>query len=157
MENEDTKNEPFRKTLHGNMDESKWKKKFYIVLVISVIALIVAAIFIFLYFDKDKNENNENNIQENGSYLNNIEEPIKIIEKEQKPEINENKSEKSYIIDDNLKTVVTVKQQNETLFAIVEKIDENGELIKVIIPTDELRRTNPWILLDFYESKIKFT
>ena len=33
-----------------------------------------------------KNENNENNIQENGSYLNNIEEPIKIIEKEQKPE-----------------------------------------------------------------------
>ena len=36
----------------------------------------------------DKNENNENNIQENGSYLNNIEEPIKIIEKEQKPDIN---------------------------------------------------------------------
>ena len=61
MENEDTKNEPFRKTLHGNMDESKWKKKFYIVLVISVIALIAAAIFIFLYFDKDKNENNEDN------------------------------------------------------------------------------------------------
>ena len=89
--------------------------------------------------------------------MNNIEEPIKIIEKEQKPDINENKSEKSYIIDDNLKTVVTVKQQNETLFAIVEKIDENGELIKVSIPTDELRRTNPWILLDFYESKIKFT
>ena len=105
----------------------------------------------------DKNENNENNIQENGPYLNNIEEPIKIIEKDQKPDINENKSEKSYIIDDNLKTVVTVKQQNETLFAIVEKIDENGELIKVSIPTDELRRTNPWILLDFYESKIKFT
>ena len=61
MENEDSTKEPFRETLHGNLDESKWKKIFYIVLVITLITLVVAAIFIFLYFDKDTEDKNENN------------------------------------------------------------------------------------------------
>ena len=33
---------------------------------------------------------------------------------------------------------------------------ENGEKYEEIIPTEELRSINPWILLDFYESRIKF-
>ena len=41
--------------------------------------------------------------------------------------------------------------------AVVDKMEFNGELRKTYIPTEELRKTNPWILLDFYESKIKFT
>ena len=41
--------------------------------------------------------------------------------------------------------------------AIVEKMDECGNINKVSIPTEELRKINPWILIDFYESKIKFT
>ena len=40
--------------------------------------------------------------------------------------------------------------------AVVDKL-ENGDIKKEKIPTEELRKTNPWILLDFYESKIKFT
>ena len=100
-------------------------------------------------------------MQENVVNLNNIQNPIKINDEDSKSDINEvndeNKNGKTYIIDDNLKAVITVKQQGETLVAIVEKLDENGELVKVNIPTDELRRTNPWILLNFYESKIKFT
>ena len=110
-----------------------------------------------------KNENNENIMQENVNVanLNNTQNPIKINEEDSKSDIkevnDENKDGKTYIIDDNLKAVITVKQQSETLIAIVEKFDENGELVKVNIPTDELRRTNPWILLNFYEYKIKFT
>ena len=40
---------------------------------------------------------------------------------------------------------------------VVNKLNENGELIKDYILTNELRKSNSWILLDFYESKIKFT
>ena len=108
-----------------------------------------------------ENGNNENIMQENVVNLNNTQNPIKINEEDSKSDIkevnDENKDGKTYIIDDNLKAVITVKQQSETLVAIVEKLDEKGELVKVNIPTDELRRTNPWILLNFYESKIKFT
>ena len=74
-----------------------------------------------------------------------------------KPNINENGYEKIYTIDDSLKTVITVKQQNQKLMAVVDKMELNGELKKTYIPTEDLRKTNPWILLDFYESKIKFT
>ena len=43
------------------------------------------------------------------------------------------------------------------MMALVDKIEKNEELVKEFISTEELRRRNPWILLDFYESKIKFT
>ena len=74
-----------------------------------------------------------------------------------KQNINENDYAKKYTIDDSLKTVITVKQQNQKLMAVVDRLESNGELKKTYIPTEDLRRTNPWILLDFYESKIKFT
>ena len=66
-------------------------------------------------------------------------------------------NENSYKIDDTLRGVVTVKNQNGKLMAIVDKVGESGEIIKTYIPTEELRKINPWILLNFYESKIKFT
>ena len=96
------------------------------------------------YKDIPQNEKNP----ENGA--NNIIDDLK-------PNIIENGYEKTYTIDDSLKTVVTVKQQNQKLMAVVDKMENNGEMTKTYIPTEELRRTNPWILLDFYESKIKFT
>ena len=66
-------------------------------------------------------------------------------------------NEISYKIDDTLKSVVTVKNQNGKLMAIVDKVGESGEIIKTYIPTEELRKINPWILLNFYELKIKFS
>ena len=70
---------------------------------------------------------------------------------------NVNANKPKFIIDDSLKNVVTVKQKNDRLMAVVDKWDANGEINKIYIPTEELRRTNPWILLNFYESKIKFS
>mgnify|MGYP002626293811 CR=1 FL=1 len=75
------------------------------------------------------------------------------INKDNNDDLNKNK----YIIDDSLKGVVTVKQQNQGLVAIVEKLNDQGVIEKITIPTENLRISNPWILLNFYESKIKFT
>jgi len=53
MEDNENKDEPFRKTLHGTLDEPKWKKIVYIFFVITILALAAAAIFIFLYVAED--------------------------------------------------------------------------------------------------------
>ena len=61
MEDNENKDEPFRKTLHGTLDEPKWKKIVYIFFVITILALAAAAIFIFLYVAEDNESKNEDN------------------------------------------------------------------------------------------------
>ena len=87
----------------------------------------------------------------------NEEEKVKNNEEELNINNNENTFERTYTIDDSLKNVVTVKLQNQKLVAVVDKLEPNGEMVKTYIPTEELQKSNPWILLNFYESKIKFT
>ena len=84
--------------------------------------------------------NNKNNIEEN-----------KIVENENSEQI------LSYYIDNSLKNVATVKKHEGKLMAVVDKMQKNGEMVKACLTTEDLRKFNPWILLDFYESKIKFT
>ena len=92
------------------------------------------------------NESMQNNtIQNNNGNIKNA-----IIENEIETDI-------SYNIDKSFTKIVTVKRQNETLMAVVDKLLENGEKATAYLPTEKLRIDNPWILLDFYESKIKFT
>ena len=98
--------------------------------------------------EKNKELSQNEKLPENGANINGD---------DLKHDINENGYEKKYTIDDSLKNVITVKQQNQKLMAVVEKMESNGEITKTYIPTEDLRKTNPWILLDFYESKIKFT
>ena len=102
---------------------------------------------------KDENENKIENLPNDIIH----DDEAKNIENSEKQEINGNLNDNVHVIDDNLKNVITVKQEDNILKALVERIDENGEIKKELISTEELRRTNPWILLDFYESKIKFT
>ena len=93
-----------------------------------------------------KNENLiqiENNINNNNEEKNNI--------------INDKNAICSHDIDNSLKKVVTVREYNNILMAVVDKIQNNGSMAKAFLPTEELKVLNPWILLDFYESKIKFT
>jgi len=61
-----------------------------------------------------------------------------------------------YKIDDSLKRVKTVRKKNEKLMAVIEKMKDNGDLEEIEMETMRLKTVNPWILLDFYESKIKF-
>ena len=105
---------------------------------------------------KRKPENNEQTDKNVENSDKNEEKIPKIRDEESKENNNENSNVKTFIIDDSLKSVQTVKLQNQQLMAVVDKL-ENGEIKKENIPTLELRKTNPWILLDFYESKIKFT
>ena len=106
---------------------------------------------------EDIKEENDKKNQENSPNAKKPEEGLKVNDDNSKQDINEKNNEKTYIIDDSLKNVITVKQQNEHLMAVVNRLNENGEIIKDYILTTELRKSNPWILLDFYESKIKFT
>ena len=109
------------------------------------------------FIQKKRNEENDEKNQQINQNENKLEDTNKINDDDIKVIANENANEKNYIIDDSLKTVVTVKQENQKLLAVVEKLNPNGDLVKTYIPTEELRRTNPWILLNFYESKIKFS
>ena len=64
---------------------------------------------------------------------------------------------RKYIVDNTLEKVSTVRKRDNKLMAVVKKKKSNGEYEEVEIETIKLRNENPWILLDFYESKIKFT
>ena len=76
---------------------------------------------------------------------------------EKKSDIIDKNTTSSHDIDFSLKKVVTVREYNNILMAVVDKIQNNGSMAKAFLPTEELKILNPWILLDFYESKIKFT
>ena len=101
---------------------------------------------------KRKEENEQINEDEKMS-----DESKKIMDIITKVNVNENSYVKKYIIDDSLKNVVTVKHKNQLLMAIVDKLDSNGEINKTYISTKKLRQNNPWILINFYESKIQFS
>ena len=104
--------------------------------------------------------NSEKNIKENEKIENSNEKKVIEVaknEKEEKTDIKPQEDDKdSFKIDKKLKEVITVKMQSGKLMALVNKEEENGESSKNYIATEELRKTNPWILLNFYESKIKF-
>ena len=69
----------------------------------------------------------------------------------------ENNHVRKYVIDDSLKSVITVRKKDNKLMAEVKRLKENNETEDIEIETSRLKTENPWILLDFYESKIKFT
>ena len=88
------------------------------------------------------------------------------VEEEKKPEnennngsinLEENEYIRKYIINDSLKSVTTVRKKDNKLIAEVKKLKPNNEIEDIEIETSRLKTENPWILLDFYESKIKFT
>ena len=64
---------------------------------------------------------------------------------------------RKYNIDETLEKVTTVRKREDKLMAVVRKNLGNGTYENIEIETNILKSDNPWILLDFYESKIKFT
>ena len=56
----------------------------------------------------------------------------------------------------SLEKILTVKLDNKALIAVVERRLKTGKTLKEIMNTEELKKTNPWILIDYYEGKIKF-
>ena len=59
-------------------------------------------------------------------------------------------------VDQSLEKILTVKLDNKALIAVVERRLKNGRIFKEIMNTEDLKKINPWILIDYYEGKIKF-
>ena len=72
--------------------------------------------------------------------------------------MNTNEEEKAnvYYIDNRYKNVITISSINQNLYGIVQ-FDNNGIIEEKKILTSDLKKLNPFILINFYESKIKFT
>ena len=61
-----------------------------------------------------------------------------------------------YKIDEKLEKILAVKSEKNKLIAIVQKRAKNGNLYKEIMSTADVKIANPFILIDYYHSKIKF-
>ena len=64
--------------------------------------------------------------------------------------------EERLLIDKSLKKILSVKKEENGIVAIVEKENKNNKITKEIISTNDLKKSNPWMLIDYYETKIKF-
>ena len=112
--------------------------------------------------DKNNNNNlnnNHNNNNHNNNNNNNSEIPFIENNQEIPDSITfEGKIFKPIEIDERCLEVLTIKKNDNKLIALVS-FKQNGleEPVKKNIPTDLLAKINPNILLNFYESKIKFT
>ena len=118
---------------------------------------------------KDTTEQKENQIQEVQEKKEEIEQPKEEVEQNKNINLDENRpiyainnqmpeeNVRKYIVDTTLEKVSTVRKRDNKLMAVVKKKKINGVYEEVEIETFKLRNENPWILLDFYESKIKFT
>ncbi len=105
--------------------------------------------------NEEKNLSNINNLKSN--FENNNNNDLK--ENNNNNNINENLNNKkndSFFVDERYKEVFTIKKEGNELCAIVV-FDNNGIIEKKHILTKDLQKVNPFILIQFYESKIKFT
>ena len=107
----------------------------------------------------NKNNINEDKKSNNSTNINNNEIPFI----ENNPPLGdsitfEGKTFKPIEIDDRCLEVITIKKNENKLYALIY-FKQNGfeEPVKKNIPTELLAKINPIILLNFYESKIKFT
>ena len=78
-------------------------------------------------------------------------------EKELKEVRLDNNNEAVFQVDQTLEKIIAIKLENKNLIAVVERRTKKGEINKEIMSTEDLKKTNPWILIDFYENKIRFT
>ena len=103
--------------------------------------------------NEEKNLPNLNDLKSNFEYNNNN---LKENNNNNKHDVLNNKKNDSFFVDERYKEVFTIKREGNELCAIVI-FDNNGIIEKKHILTKELQKINPFILIQFYESKIKFT
>ena len=103
---------------------------------------------------KKVDENKENKNKDNllGKKRNSIKDKAKEIKNKKKNSIEGEK----IIIDRSIKKVISVRLDKNLIVAVVEKVEKNGKIIKEMMSTKDLRRINPFILIEYYEGKVKF-
>ena len=61
-----------------------------------------------------------------------------------------------FSVDYSIEKTVNVLKEGNNLIAEVTKKNNNGDIIHEKINTKDLKKMNPWVLINFYESKIIF-
>ena len=103
----------------------------------------------------------------NNSLLNKKEKEINndsfILDGEEKNDKNKDEEEASideqypyYIVGNSIKKILGICDEDGILYAMIEILKNDGKLIRKKIRIEELKMNNPWLLIDYYESKIKF-
>ena len=107
--------------------------------------------------DKEESEKEKEKGKEKGKFNKLIGKKRKMSEKELKEVRLDNNNEAVFQVDQTLEKIIAIKLENKNLIAVVERRTKKGEINKEIMSTEDLKKTNPWILIDFYENKIRFT
>ena len=79
---------------------------------------------------------------------------IKEEEKEDKKESNNKKP--YFLLDNSIDKILGIKLEKNELIGIIERKDKDGKVFTEKISTEDIKKTNPWILVDYYESLITF-
>ena len=61
-----------------------------------------------------------------------------------------------FLVDYSIEKTINVLKEGNNLIAEVTKKNNNGDIIHEKINTKDLKKMNPWVLINFYESKIIF-
>ena len=107
----------------------------------------------------NNNQNENQHIENNENIINNNTQDYNTtnnVNLENYNNINESQKNKIFYVNERYKDVLTIKKNGDDLCAIVN-YENNGVFEKKSILTKELKKLNPFILIEFYESKIKFT
>ena len=97
---------------------------------------------------KKKTEKDEKNKEKN----NNIYVTIDIKEEDE----NKNKKKTYFLLDNSIDKILGIKLEKSELVGIVERRNKDGKVFTEKISIEDIKKTNPWILVDFYESIIVF-
>ena len=62
-----------------------------------------------------------------------------------------------YMIDKSIEKIVSIRKEKGILVAIIEIREKNGKIKREKVKADVLKINNPWILIDYYESRAKFS
>ncbi len=80
-------------------------------------------------------------------------------EKEKEDEKPEEKKEGYFIpyilVDESITKIISVFKEGNNLIADVER-SKNGKIVRERMRTKDIKENNPWVLINYYESKIKF-
>ena len=63
---------------------------------------------------------------------------------------------KYFLVDYSIEKTVNVLKEGNNLIAEITKKNKNGDIIHEKINTKDLKKMNPWVLINYYESKIIF-
>ena len=107
--------------------------------------------------NKEKEKEKDNIKKDDKPFLNHKRKNSESTEEDIK-EINEESviSEPFIKAKESSEKIISVSLEKHDLIALVEKKENNGNIITEKINTKELKKKNPWILINYYESNIIF-